>query len=281
MPSTNTIDLTRSICNSSTPPTVYPGHPPLHIKPTATIQNDGWSVHSLQFGTHTATHIDAPNHFIEGGRSIDEIELHELVGLKALVVDLSVAGVRPRQKVEWSDLEDAWNIAADKRNPTRMNGEANLASTGLGKLIESGGYSALLVHTGWTHPDGDNDEAASDGDDAKPAFFDHPYFSSSVARRLASPESKIHLFGSDTPNPDETPFNGVGGEEGHPFHHIFLGANGIIAENLTNLDRLAHHQRHETEEQKGEWVVSILPIKIKGVDGAPVRAFAQRRVGET
>jgi arylformamidase len=39
-------------------------------------------------GSHIATHIDAPAHIFEGGRTVDELELSSLVG-RAYLVDLS------------------------------------------------------------------------------------------------------------------------------------------------------------------------------------------------
>jgi arylformamidase len=39
-------------------------------------------------GSHTATHIDAPAHIFEGGRTVDELELSSLVG-RAYLIDLS------------------------------------------------------------------------------------------------------------------------------------------------------------------------------------------------
>jgi arylformamidase len=34
----------------------------------------------LAFGAHTATHVDAPNHFIVGTRRIDQLDLTKLIG---------------------------------------------------------------------------------------------------------------------------------------------------------------------------------------------------------
>jgi arylformamidase len=40
---------------------------------------------SLEMGTHTGTHVDAPAHFIPGGKGVDALDLDVLVG-SALVV---------------------------------------------------------------------------------------------------------------------------------------------------------------------------------------------------
>ena len=56
--------------------------------------NDGEeaNVSRLQAGVHVGTHIDAPLHFVEGGRSVDAIPLKSLIG-RAYVVDLRKADV--------------------------------------------------------------------------------------------------------------------------------------------------------------------------------------------
>ncbi|HBR57549.1 MAG TPA: hypothetical protein DEA22_08775, partial [Blastocatellia bacterium] len=38
------------------------------------------NVSRMCFGVHTATHVDAPNHFIEGKRRVDELDLHKMIG---------------------------------------------------------------------------------------------------------------------------------------------------------------------------------------------------------
>ncbi|KAF6761140.1 cyclase [Ephemerocybe angulata] len=274
MTSSQFIDLTHPISLTTTRPTIYPGDPDLRISPHATVEKDGYAVHYMQLGTHTGTHIDAPAHFIEGGRTVDQINLDELVG-RALVVDLSrtQGGLKPRQKIEWEDLELAWAENGRTSESGRSSGSSESGT--LEDRLDSGKFKMLLVHTGWQYPSAATNAtpgASAPSIDAVPSFFDHPYFSSSVAKRLIASKS-VRLFGSDTPNPDETPFNGVGGEDGYAFHEVFLGGDGLIAENLTNLDKLLL-QIHEDTQVQIEWIVSIIPMKIEGVDGSPARAFA-------
>jgi kynurenine formamidase len=47
-------------------------------------------------------------------------------------------------------------------------------------------------------------------------------------------------------------------------HKIVLGAGGVIAENLTNLDALVDDS----------FTVSLLPLNLHGSDGSPIRAVA-------
>lgn len=53
-----------------------------------TIEEDGYLSYVWSFSEHTATHIDAPSHMVEGGKSIDEVPLTHFVG-EGVVVDLS------------------------------------------------------------------------------------------------------------------------------------------------------------------------------------------------
>lgn len=50
-----------------------------------THENCGWQGSTFNMFAHQATHIDAPNHFIEGAQSIDQAPLNHLIGPAALV----------------------------------------------------------------------------------------------------------------------------------------------------------------------------------------------------
>ena len=43
------------------------------------------NVSAVAMGTHTATHVDAPRHFIEGGAPVDEMPLERLIGPAVVV----------------------------------------------------------------------------------------------------------------------------------------------------------------------------------------------------
>lgn len=79
------IDLSVSLENDMP---VYPGDPTPDFKSTRTLEEHGVLVTQMQLGTHTGSHMDAPLHFIEGGESIDELDLKKLV-TEAIVLDLS------------------------------------------------------------------------------------------------------------------------------------------------------------------------------------------------
>jgi arylformamidase len=67
---------------------VYEGDPAVQIEAANQIvKGDAANVSRLCFGAHTATHVDAPNHFIEGARRVDELEFSKLFG-KCRVVEI-------------------------------------------------------------------------------------------------------------------------------------------------------------------------------------------------
>jgi len=63
-------------------------HPEVSVEQLARIDIEGRESRKLILGTHTGTHVDAPLHFIENGRSIDEIPLEKLMG-KVNIVNFS------------------------------------------------------------------------------------------------------------------------------------------------------------------------------------------------
>ncbi|GHE08935.1 cyclase family protein [Klenkia taihuensis] len=107
----------------------------------------------------------------------------------------------------------------------------------------------VLLHTGWSAHYG------------TPAYFDHPYLDAGAARRLL--EAGVRTIGLDAPNLDLTPTDDDPGE-GYPVHHLLAAAGGVICENLTNLAAVDF----------ADPFVSLLPLRLTGADGAPVRAVA-------
>jgi kynurenine formamidase len=52
------------------------------------LEKDGWNARMLHLYSHAGTHMDAPRHFLDGGRTIDRLDLRKCVG-PAYVIDLS------------------------------------------------------------------------------------------------------------------------------------------------------------------------------------------------
>ncbi len=71
------IDITQPVLNCK----VYPGDPePKLERIYETAKNDACNLSTLSMCLHNGTHIDAPFHFIEKGKTIDKIDLSSFVG---------------------------------------------------------------------------------------------------------------------------------------------------------------------------------------------------------
>lgn len=91
-------DLTLTINNNL--PT-YPGDPQVCLKSKVTYIDKGYNILSLNFGTHTGTHVDAPLHLIDKGSGIDKIPLEKFFG-EAQVVEIAK---KKNEKIKIVDLE--------------------------------------------------------------------------------------------------------------------------------------------------------------------------------
>jgi arylformamidase len=60
--------------------------PAYEATPWFSVAEQGYSVHRLEMGTHTGTHLDAPAHFHPNGRTLDQIPPSKLVG-RVVVID--------------------------------------------------------------------------------------------------------------------------------------------------------------------------------------------------
>jgi kynurenine formamidase len=112
----------------------------------------------------------------------------------------------------------------------------------------SGGVIAV-VRTGWEEHYG------------TPRYYDHPFLDPEAAQLLL--DAGARTVAVDALSVDETVLEGEQ-PEGYPAHHLILGAGGVIAENLANLGAIDFP----------EPLISLLPLKLGGSDGAPVRAVA-------
>lgn len=71
------IDLTY-LFNDGTP--VYPGDSTPKFELINNIKHDGFTMYKVDSGMHVGTHIDAPLHFIENGRTIDKLSVESFFG---------------------------------------------------------------------------------------------------------------------------------------------------------------------------------------------------------
>jgi arylformamidase len=76
---------------------IYEGDPQVEIESAKQIvMGDGANVSRLCFGAHTGTHVDAPNHFIDGTKRVDELDLEKLIGLcRVAEIDGGVIAIGP------------------------------------------------------------------------------------------------------------------------------------------------------------------------------------------
>lgn len=91
--------------SSKTP--VYKGDPCVDIQLKLSIGNgDAANVSQICMGVHTGTHVDAPNHFIEGTKKIIELDLGTLIG-KCRVVEIGeeVMAVEPNHLADLDGVE--------------------------------------------------------------------------------------------------------------------------------------------------------------------------------
>lgn len=68
---------------------------PFRLIPMATLEKNGVAANSWQIHEHLGTHIDAPNHFIAGAKSLDQLALADLI-VPVAVVDISARAARNR-----------------------------------------------------------------------------------------------------------------------------------------------------------------------------------------
>ncbi|SFR05231.1 cyclase family protein [Desulfoscipio geothermicus] len=93
------------------------------------------------------------------------------------------------------------------------------------------------------------------------AYYEHPYLSVEACEYLLG--KGIKTMGIDAINLDPT-----GGDD-FPVHDMLAEANGIIVENLANVDKIDFDNPF----------LIFLPLKLIGCDGSPVRAVAVKLAG--
>ena len=61
---------------------VYPGDPkPEKTELSSMKKGDSYNLTAISMCAHNGTHIDAPCHFIEGGKGVDQIDINRFIGL--------------------------------------------------------------------------------------------------------------------------------------------------------------------------------------------------------
>lgn len=186
---------------------------------------------------HGGTHVDAPIHFSENGRTIDQILLKEWTG-KAVKIDVTKKCERDRDYLLAVDDIKGWEKKYGK--------------------IPSGAW--VIMYTGLDtryYPDR-NKVLGTDitGRDAI-THLTFPGFSPESAEFLVK-ERDIRGIAIDTPSID------YGKSKDFKVHRIICSGDKLALENIANLDKLP---------VKGA-VLYVIPMLIRDATGAPARVFA-------
>ena len=193
-----------------------------------------YSAYTVCTPEHGGTHIDAPVHFAEGGRSTEQIPLENLIA-PAVVIDIAAEASNDRNyRLSVSDV-----LAFEKKH---------------GQIAAG---SIVLVRTDWSRhwPNA----LAYLGDDT-PGDASHLQFPGygAEATRLLTEERKVAVIGIDTASIDY-------GKSQDFIAHRIGAAQGVS--NLENLTRLS-------ELPPVGSLVLALPMKVEGGSGGPVRVVA-------
>lgn len=228
---THLIDLTYPFAED----TIYwPMNKPFTWEKTAwgTTQAGYWYT-SAMFSTseHGGTHLDAPIHFGENRRAVDQIPVEDLRA-PAVVLDVRAA-CRTNADYELSVVDlTAWEARHGR--------------------IPAGAVVFMLSGWGAKWPDRPAYLGSATPDNPRTLHF--PGFSATAAEYLVT-QRAIRGVGIDTASIDP------GRSQDFPVHRIVNGANAYGLENVAALDQLP---------AVGATVIA-LPMKIKGGTGAPVR----------
>lgn len=94
---------------------IYAGDPAVKIEIAHSIaKGDAANVSHVCCGVHTGTHVDAPVHFIEGGRRVHELDFEKLIGkCRVVEIDDAAAAIEARHV---ADLENVERVLFKTRN---------------------------------------------------------------------------------------------------------------------------------------------------------------------
>lgn len=195
-----------------------------------------YEANSFSTAEHGGTHLDAPIHFAEGRRTVDEIPLEQLIG-PGIVVDVREACARDRDHlVTTTELE-----AFEREHGRIPEGAIVLLRTGFGRF--------------W--PDREQYMGTAERGTQAVAKLRFPGLDPEAARWLVR-ERAIGAVGLDTPSIDR------GRSTTFETHQVLATANVPALENVANLELLP----------PAGFEVVALPMKIRGGSGGPVRIAA-------
>ncbi len=100
---------------------VWPGDPKVTVRQVASLEKgDEANISQIRMSVHTGTHIDAPRHFFDNGKTVDQIPLEKLIG-EVLVVDVGegvsvISDAVLKQCAQFNDLETASKVLFKTKN---------------------------------------------------------------------------------------------------------------------------------------------------------------------
>ncbi len=203
------------------------------------VNEDGWWYASNEFSAseHGGTHVDAPIHFSENGRTIDQVPLEEWVGP---AVKIDVVNKCENNRDYLLSVEDI--LAWEKEN---------------GLIPE---HAWVIMFTGIDskyYPDKKNVLGTSKtGEEAIPELR-FPGFSQESVKYLVS-NRNITGIAIDTPSID------YGQSKDFLVHRVLCAADKLALENIAQLDKLPVSGA----------ILYVMPMLIKEGTGAPARVFA-------
>jgi kynurenine formamidase len=193
-----------------------------------------YSANSFCTPEHGGTHLDAPVHFSQRGKSADQIPLRQLIGPGAVVDVSAKAASDPDYRLSLEDLK-AW----EKKHGA----------------IPSG--SILLLRTGWGARWPDKKRYLGDDTPGDASKLHFPSYGKEAVEYLVQ-QRHIAALGVDTASIDYGPSKDF-------IVHRTASAAGVPGlENLAELDKVP---------EVGAWIIA-LPMKIAGGSGGPLRIVA-------
>lgn len=191
---------------------------------------------AISTAEHGGTHLDAPIHFYEGGKTVDELEIDQLTGY-AVMIDVSDAVSENRDyQIQPSDITD-WEEQH-------------------GQIPDD---SIVLFYTGFgaEWPDAEAYLGTANRGEEALAELSFPGIHPDAAQWIVDNRS-VKAVGLDTASLD------YGQSERYETHQILFEHDIAGFENVANLDQLP---------ATGAYVIA-LPMKIKDGSGGPLRIVA-------
>lgn len=71
----------------------YPGDDPITYEKISNVENDNYTLIKVTTDMHKGTHLDAPMHMFSSGKSIDQININQVMGIGTVIKPLIKHGV--------------------------------------------------------------------------------------------------------------------------------------------------------------------------------------------